>query len=725
MRDMNLLREISLRRSTDHASHDLFVHYLTGKALFEEPAPFAHNLRRSMIDRAVFGGYPIDVDENELIVGRVCDFHALSDEQKALADAARKYQEASGRLAGTLNAYTGHRVVDYELLLNTGIRALVEKAEKKLSGIDFSKPEDAAKSAFYESVIMSLNAFVRFCARCRETLNERADKASDPARRQALLQMAKNFEKAPLEPCTHFHEAIQIMWAMQFCLYLIGDISLTGRLDNYMYPFYKKDLEDGTITREFAYDLICELYFKHNDIYGAWPASVMVGGVDRMGRPVWNDLTYMCIEAIRTTGLVNPSVNVAYTNDMPNDLMDTCLEILSEGYTRPAFFNDRVIQEGLRAAGMREEDSRYYIHSTCVEITPIAASNIQVATPYINLNKAYEYIFGGGKAIYGAKCTVKPEVPVDLDALSTYEDFEDLTRKVVLGIIRANLEETAKFLYGFSQYSASPLASAFINDCIERGQDSGAGGARYSYVYPCFPGFLNLVDALAAVKKAIYEEKIMTLHDMAQLIKDNFEGGERMRQYLINRCPKIGNGLNEVDRIAVKMYELIRLELKKYSTSVGATFHPSYFAWIQHGMLGKVAAASPDGRKQGEALSECLGAVQGMDKNGPTGILRSIEKIDQKYGIGGIATNLRLTKKLMNAKEGREAVKKYIKSFMDKDCFELQFNVVDQKDLLDAQLHPEKHASLLVRVAGYSDYFVNLTPEIQNEIIKRSEHDFI
>ena len=195
-----------------------------------------------------------------------------------------------------------------------------------------------------------------------------------------------------------------------------------------------------------------------------------------------------------------------------------------------------------------------------------------------------------------------------------------------------------------------------------------------------------------------------------------------MRQYLINRCPKIGNGIDEVDKIGVDLYELIRHELKNYTTSVGATFHPSYFAWIQHGMLGKVAAAGPDGRKQGEALSECLGSVQGMDKNGPTGILRSIEKIDQKYGIGGIATNLRLTKKLMNSEEGREAVKNYIKSFMDRDCFELQFNVVDQADLLDAQIHPEKHRSLLVRVAGYSDYFVNLTPESQNEIIKRSEH---
>ena len=628
MRDMQLLRSITEKRCHAQENREIYCDYLTGKALFEEPAPYAHNLRRSMIDRAMFEGYPIDFDEHELLIGRFCDPRELTEEQIKLADMARTYLNASGKLAGTSNAFTGHRVIDYELLLNTGIGPVLERVKNKRAAIDFSRPGDAAAAAFYDSVEMSLNAFVTFFARARETLIEKAAVTEDEKRRGELLKMAANFDKAPMEPCTHFYEAMQIMWAMQFCLRLINDISLTGRFDNYMYPFYKKDIEEGVITPEFAYDLICEMYFKHNDIYDAWPASVMVGGVDKQGRPVWNELSYMCIEAIRTTGLVNPSVNVAYTHDMPDDLMDKCLEILAEGYTRPAFFNDRVIQEGLRAAGMSEEDSRYYIHSTCVEITPVGASNVQVATPYINLNKAYEYIFGGGKKLFGAECTVKPEVYVDIDALTTYESFEAITKKIVRGIIRANLEKTAQYLYGFSQYCSSPLASAFISDCIERGMDSGAGGARYSYVYPCFPGFLNLVDALAAVRKAVYEEKIMTLREMGEMLKGNFEGNERMRQYLINRCPKIGNGIDEVDQIGVMMYELIRDELKNYTTSVNATFHPSYFAWIQHGYLGKVAAAGPDGRKQGEALSECLGSVQGMDKNGPTGILRSIEKID-------------------------------------------------------------------------------------------------
>lgn len=695
---------------------------LIGKAIFGNPAPYAHNLRRAAIDRAVFEGYPIEIDDDEPIIGRFCAPRAHTDEEKAYADEARRYLQASGKLAGTSTAFTGHRVIDYEKLLNVGIHAILKEIEEKRAAIDFSKPGDAASAAFYESVVQSLEGFVSFCSRARQALTEKAATQADPARRALLLKMAANFEYAPMAPCRHFHEALQMMWFMQFSLCLLGDISLTGRFDNYMYPFFKRDIESGTLTREFAFELIEHLYLKHNEIYDTWPAAVMVGGVDRDGHPVWNDLSEMCIEAIRTTGLINPSVNVSYTPEMPDSLMDRSLAIISEGYTRPAFFNDRIIQEGLRAAGMTQRDSRYYINSTCVEITPIGASNVQVATPYINLNKAYEYIFNDGKAIFGAQCRVKPEIAFALSDLKTFVDFKKLAGKVIRGVIRANLEETCMQLYAFSQYCASPLASAFINDCLARGMDAGAGGARYSYVYPCFPGFLNLVDALQAIKTAVYDEKIMTLEEMGVMLRTNFGGNERMRQFLVNRCPKIGNGIDEVDQIGIELYELIRNELKNYSTSVNATFHPSYFAWIMHGRLGKVAAATPDGRKAGEALSESLGAVQGMDRNGPTGILRSIEKIDQKYGIGGIATNLRFTKKLMQSPAGRAAVKSYISTFMERGCFEVQFNVVDQADLVDAKEHPEKHRTLMVRVAGYSDYFVNLSGEIQDEIIKRNEH---
>ena len=696
------------------------MEYLTGLALTGSAPDWAHNLRRARIDCAFFDHSFIEIDPEERIVGRHPTAYTLTPEQEELAKLARQYRRLSGPLAGLDTAFTGHRVVDYETLINRGVGALLSDIDGYQSQIDYSQPDAAGREAFYLSVRMSLEGFVRFAARVRETLLAMAGTSPEP-RRSELLSMAALFGHAPMEPCRTFREAVQMMWLLEYSLCALGDISLTGRLDNYLWPFYQKDLERGLITRQEAYELICEIYVKHNDIYGTWPASIMVGGLDRSGSPVWNDLSDMCLDAIGDTGLVNPSVNICWTEHVPDRAMQKALLLLSQGYSRPAFFNDRVIREGLRLAGVSEEDSRYYIHSTCVEITPIAASNIQVATPYINLTKAFEYVLGEGRPLFGASYDVG-EWSVPLSSLDTYDKFRRAVFDLMARILHSELRRVTRNLYAPAHYASSPLASAFINDCLARGRDSGAGGARYSFVYPCFPGFLNVVDSLAAVRQAVYEEKVVTLSELRDQLQSDFSQ-DRIRQYLVNRCPKIGNDIPSVDQIGVEVYEFIRSELKKHTTCVGATFHPSFFAWIQHGYFGRVAAASPDGRRQGAALSESLGAVQGRDLHGPMALVRSISHIDQKYGIGGIATNLRFTRRMMSEQAGRDAVKSFIEYFMDQNCFEIQLNVVDQSVLLDAKAHPENHRDLMVRVAGYSDYFVDLIPEIQDEIIRRNEHD--
>ncbi|HBP38987.1 MAG TPA: formate C-acetyltransferase/glycerol dehydratase family glycyl radical enzyme, partial [Clostridiales bacterium] len=273
------------------------------------------------------------------------------------------------------------------------------------------------------------------------------------------------------------------------------------------------------------------------------------------------------------------------------------------------------------------------------------------------------------------------------------------------------------------QYASCPFSSALIRDCLERGKDAANGGARYNFVYPCFPGFVNVIDSLAAVKQAVYEEKTLTLAETYTMIAENFRDYEKERLYLLNRCAKFGNDLPEADAIAYDFYRFIYDELSRYKTCLGGTFHPSYFAWVMHGHFGKNSAATPDGRLAGTALSECLGAAQGRDRNGPTAVMRSISPIDQSLSIGGIATNFRFTKSLLAGKAGQAALASFIRAFFAGGNFECQFNAVSQKDLLDAQKNPENYQSLQVRVAGYSDYFVNLDPVIQNEVIMRTEHD--
>ena len=272
------------------------------------------------------------------------------------------------------------------------------------------------------------------------------------------------------------------------------------------------------------------------------------------------------------------------------------------------------------------------------------------------------------------------------------------------------------------RYYASPLVSAFMGCCIKSGLDSSAGGAKYNFVYPAFPGVINFIDSLAAVKKACFDEKLLTLEELALACKANFKGYERIRQYLANRCPKFGNDIDEVDSIAREVHETLYACMQKYTTALGGKCYPSYFAWIMHGVLGKMTEATPDGRPAATALSEHLGPVRGMDKNGLGAVVRSIAKLDQSKGIGGIATNVRFTKDFVSDGKGRRAVCDFIRYFMASGCFEVQFNVVDGKELVEAKKHPEQYRTLMVRVAGYSDYFNNLADNVKDEVIARYEY---
>lgn len=695
---------------------------LRARAILENPPELTPNVRRARIDAYLLSHYSVAILPDSLLAGTVnVDYQASADDEDAVSR-ADEVMKTVGVLGGFTTGQTGHRVVDYELLLTKGLSGVLAEVEAADAALKVSDPDWAARRAVYESMRIDLTAVRDFAVRTRETLRALAAGTQNPEERARLTGMAEGFAHAPEYPARSFRDAIQAMWFLQFCLYLCDDTSLTGRLDNYLYPYYKRDTEAGILTPDEAFALIEELYLRHNELYDAWPASLMVCGVDRDGVPIANELSRMCLRAIEMTGLVNPSVAVSYTDDTPEDILDLAVESIVKGYTRPSIFNDRVIREGLRDAGMDERDARYYIHSTCVEITPIGCSGVEVATPYINLNKAFEFILGEGSAFYGAPCGVERLTAKPVADYTDFEIFYADFRDVCAEIIRTNLTRVIDRLNATARYTSCPLSSAFINDCIARGVDAAAGGTRYRYVYPCFPGFINLIDGLAAIKIAVFDEKRLTLPQIAAACRENYTTTEDIRRFLRDRLPKFGNDQDAADRFGIEMFDFLRKELARYSTATGATFHPSYFAWVMHGRLGEVAGATPDGRLQGTALSEHLGAVQGNDREGPTAVMRSVAKLPAKYAIGGVATNFRFSEDFACSEKGRAAIKTLIKVCMQSGCFEVQFNVVGQQTLLDAKKNPDKHRTLLVRVAGYSDYFVNLLPVIQDEIIKRTEY---
>ncbi len=714
-------------------------HYLYHKGFLETRGEPFHNLRRAKMDAYMFDRYTVEVSDFDLLIGRYSLGYTMTEEQRAeVGEAQRIIGTVGDYVSGAKTASTGHRVIDYELLLREGVEGVLARVREAHVALDQHTPEYHEKSITYQSMEISLSALIRFGRRMAGTLAAYAAEAADGERRAQLETLSDMFTRIPAKPARTFYEAIQSMWFVQFALALIDDITLTGHPDRYLYPYYKADIDAGRITPEFAMQLIEQLYFKHNELYDSWPASLMVGGVDRDGNPVWNELTYMCIEAIRTTGLINPSVSVCYTEDMPEDLLRLCMEIIGEGYTRPAIFNDRVVQRGLRDAGVSEADARDYIHSTCVEITPIASANILVATPYVNLCKAFEYILyekqkpytigllthniGPGWGGVEQNPYLAHDVDFSLDGLDTWEKFLSLFKTVIAEIIASHVGGVLWLTEMRRRYTSSPLASAFLHDCIARGKDAAVGGVRYNFNYPNFPGVINLIDSLSSIRQLVYEEKRLTLRDMANLCRTNFEGAEAMRQYILNRTAKFGNNEESVDALAVEMYNFIDGEVKKYTSSIGGTTHPSYFAYVVHGQMGYITDATPDGRLAGHALSEHLGAVGGMDKNGPTAVMHSIAKLDQSKGIGGIATNYRFAKNFITVPNGNAAVCSFIRTFMENDCFEIQFNVIDKKDLLEARAHPENYRTLLVRVAGYSDYFVNLAENVKDEVIARTEN---
>ncbi|MBR3963955.1 MAG: hypothetical protein IKJ80_00930 [Clostridia bacterium] len=681
-----------------------------------------HERMRGKIDAGMIDYCPVYIHEDDILAGAFPPFIYRTVEEHEERNKHIDSIAPRGTINGSAPSNTGHRVIDYEKLLRKGILGVIDEVKEHLSRVKLSDSECAEKRAFYGACLDSLEAVLRLEQRYIDEAKRQLAETDDECRRGELEAMIKTLERVPAHPAQSFREAIQSVWFMQLVVQILGDSSLCGRPDNYLYPFYKRDIEAGITTDDEVFMLIEDLYFKHNNIYGSWPAAIMVGGRKRNGESNWNELSYMFVKAIETTGLVNPSVAVCYNEDMPDDLLTLCLEIIAKGYTRPSIFNDEIAIKGLREAGVSEEDANYYIHSTCVELTPIASSNIMVATPYINLNKGLEYIFNGGEKIFGNDFMRERIQNYDLATLDTFEKFYAAIKETIDNILVGELSAIQDYILYRKRYTSLPLVSCFINDCLAMGKDAANDGARYSFIYPCFPGFINLIDSVVAIRRVVYEEKRATLEEIRDAIKGNFEGEERLRAFLLNRCAKFGNDLDESDEIGKDLFLYMNEELKKFNTCVrNGSFHPSYFAWIQHGVLGQKSAATPDGRLQGEALSECLGSVQGMDKNGPVALMHSTSKIPQPHAIGGVATNFRFSKKMM--RESLPEIKAFIKEFMRNGNFEAQFNVIDQETLLDALERPAYYKTLMVRVAGYSDYFVDLSPIIQREIISRLEHD--
>jgi formate C-acetyltransferase len=392
------------------------------------------------------------------------------------------------------------------------------------------------------------------------------------------------------------------------------------------------------------------------------------------------------------------------------------------------------------------EDARYYINSTCVEVTPIACSNVQVSQPVLYPVKALELVLNKGRQILPDDQYLPREVgeetlagwarpldegglAVELAALDSFEAFMAAYWRALAEVMGAAVAGALAEAERLARYGASPLVSPLINDCLARGRDAAQGGARDNDWDTMVVGFSTAVDSLNGIRQAVYGEGVVSLSDLRDTLRDDFAQREPLRQYLRNRCNKYGNDDPKADAMAVELYDAIRRELARYETCLGGRFHIGVFAgWggQPHGAhinRGLVTAATPDGRHAGEPLSECIAPAAGAARSGLTAMMRSVTRMDHRYGLGGISVNVRLDPSVLRHAADREKLVALLRAFMRQGAFEVQMTAVDDETLREAQRHPEAYRTLTVRVAGYSDYFWHLDERLQEEIIQRTAHE--
>ncbi|MBM4460216.1 MAG: hypothetical protein FJ011_21035 [Chloroflexi bacterium] len=670
---------------------------------------------------------PLELAPGERIVGRPRFRDPTEAEAPALAAARQTLASAPPFPGGD----AGHLHPDYAKLLRVGMTGLLAEIETRRQ----QSAADPEKQTFYAACRIALEGMAAYIRRVADAC-ESAAHASQETGRDRWLEMAAICRRVAAEPPATFHEAIQLLFLALVALWQGEGHYLTspGRLDRTLRGHYETDLAAGRITPQTAFELIATLFIQVNRIMSTGLAlAVMVGGRDADGRDVTNDLTYLCLAARLATGLGYPTVGLAWHRDLPSELMDFAVEMLAYGRGDPAFFNDELIVAGLRDHDVCDADAANYMNSTCVEIKPVGASNIWVTAPYFNLPQGLldvmEATSAGeqpalgqlpGPALGQLPGPALGQLPGEEPA--TFEELEGRVRDNLAARVRGAAQQLDQVWRDRARTGGFPLASCLTHDCLELGRDFDRGGARYNWVENSFVGLANLADSLTAVRRLVYQERKLTLAEFAAILHRDYQGHEALRQRIVNKLPKYGNDLHEPDEIARRWAEFL-IQTSEAQRVGPHRYVPGFFCWIQHERLGAQTAATPDGRRAGWPLADAAGAAQGRETRGPTASVLSTTRWSHRPALGGLVHNAKFSSNLFESAADRAALRRLIETYLLAGGFEMQVNVVSRDTLLAAQAHPEQHRDLLVRVAGYSDYFVKLSPKMQEEIIARTEHE--
>lgn len=608
---------------------------------------------------------------------------------------------------------------------------------KTIAELDFiNDPEATDKQQELQAMDISCDAAIIFAERHADLAEKMAAETTDPQRKAELLKIADVCRWVPAHAPRDMQEAIQMYWFVHLgtVTELNGwDCMNPGHIDQHLYPFYKKGLEDGTMTREKAKELISCFWIKFNNqpappkvgitalesgTYNDF-TNINIGGIDKYGNDAVNELSYVILEVQEELHELQPGLSIHVSKVTPDDFVMAGARVIRQGHGYPSCFNPDTYTKELVRQGKTQEDANEGGCSGCIEVGAFG-KEAYILTGYLNTPKIFEITLNNGiDPITGKKLGLETGDPRNF---KTYEELYEAYHKQMVHFVNMKLAVNNYIERMFSLYAPATFLSLFIDDCITRGQDYYSGGARYNTTYIQCTGLGTITDCLSTLKKHVFEDKKFTMDEILDAVATNFEGNEKMRQFIINRTPFFGNDDDYADSIAVKVYDDLVNAIEGHPNTRGGKTQLNMLSTTCHNYFGSVCGASVNGRLAKFAISDGTSPAHGADTNGPTSVIKSLGKLDQTKS-GGTLLNVRFVPSLLKRDEDLKKLVSLIRAYFNMGGHHIQFNIVDTQTLLDAQKQPENYKDLLVRVAGYSDYFNDMTEQLQNEIIARTENE--
>jgi len=710
------------------------------KATTTYPEITAHSLKDlRILDKRTKTSFSVDEKTKELYREEIIPFwRGKSIRDRIFDEVAQEWKEAYE--AGIFTEFMeqrapGHTVLD-DKIYKKGFLDFKKDIQKSREGLDFlNDPEAYKKREELKAMEICADALIQYARRHAVRAKRLSRNEKDPKRKKELEKIARICLHVPAHAPRNFWEALQYYWFVHLGVIIefnTWDSFNPGRLDQHLYPFYIKGLQDGTLTREKARELLQAFWIKFNnqpappkvgvtaEESGTYTdfALINTGGVKQDGSDAVNELSYLIMDVVEEMRILQPSSMVQISKKNPDRFLKRALKIVKTGFGQPSIFNtDAIVQELVRQ-GKSVEDARDGGASGCVEAGAFGKENYNL-TGYFNLTKVLEITLNNGfDPRTGKRIGLQTGNP---EKFSAFEDLflafkEQLRHFVEIKIKGNNIIERL-----YAEYLPSPFLSILIDDCIATGKDYHDGGARYNTSYIQGVGMGTITDILTSIRYNVYDKKQVSMRQLLKALKNNFEAHESLRQRFLNKTPKYGNDDDYADEIMTSIFEAYFEAVDGRPNTKGGNYRINLLPTTVHVYFGNVVGATPDGRKAGEPLSEGVSPVQGADRHGPTAVMKSVAKMDH-VRTGGTLLNQKFTPQLLADEQGIEKLLYLIRGYFKMDGHHVQFNVVSADTLRDAQRHPERYRDLIVRVAGYSDYFVDLSAELQNEIIQRTEH---